>query len=241
MRRFILMITAIIFWESSYARMCTEKDFIDNNTHLCDSSASKVSGAGPFIKESMYDEYQEDADQKSEHDDVWPTSADLCNVNQITGPTYKSYNPFDNYHYFRYVTTYKVIKSKTRAPFPIFREECHDDSWRFGSFNKRITTKINVETSLNIKVIGLKVETGIEYSIEFDRGVRATYGIVADHVPYIYSEKWVGTTQIQTFNKNTGEVKMLNFIFPFKAEGMNPIFVVERKVLQVYGKCPLNY
>ncbi len=241
MRHYALAILITLLSQNNYARVCTEKDFIENKMHLCSTSSSPVSASENFTRENLYDQYEEDADKKSEYDNVWPTSADLCNINQLTGPTFKSYDPFSNYDYYRFITTYKVIKSKSRAPFPIFREECHDDSWRFGSFNKKITTKVNVTTSLNIKVIGLSVEAGVEYSIEFDRGVRATYGVVADHVPYIYSEIWEGVTQIQTFNVKTGAVRTLNLKYPFRAENINPIFVVERKVLQVFNKCPLNY
>jgi len=165
----------------------------------------------------------------------------------IVGKTYKSSNPFANYHYWRHITVYNVFSDTEQLSYlPWYEEQCFESSYRMASWQETRSFKVSLSSTVGAEGLGLKasvsmsIESGVSFSTT--RNIMATKGVQARHYPYKYAEEWEGVTYIQTYNKTTKKYGYLaksateqifgGYPYEFYLDNQNMGFQIKREIIK---------
>ena len=170
----------------------------------------------------------------------------------LVGPAIKIRGYGSNYDYYRYVTYYNVKNKKERIyELPIHREECTDKAEVFASYNYSYSYSASVSASASIEGLGLSGSISDSRSYSTSRNLRATGGIIAEHIPYFSKQSWTGRTFIQLIDSKTKRSEILlkdriitswwaELFFPiivddypmaFSVKNADWVFMIDRKVI----------
>lgn len=171
--------------------------------------------------------------------------------NIVAGPSYRAPKEA-SFEYYRYVTFYDVVENKERVhSLPIQREECYDESLSFATYSFSYTFASTITAGVSIDGLGLSGSLSDSRTVATTRSLRATPGIIADHIPYFLKQDWVGKTYIQIYrgesNKSSfiGRVTSksprwlrmmtpISYPFTFEVKDADWVFAVERNII---GTC----
>lgn len=152
----------------------------------------------------------------------------------LIGPTYKSSGLFSSYDYWRYVTSFNVTSKKEQMhSLPVVFEECYDDSDNFVTYSQSTRFGGRFESSFKIFELGIRTTLFAEREVAISRSLKATLGLEAEHVPYVYSKNWTGKIAMQTYNQATGKIKWFTVKDPdFSLSGVSPVLRVKREIVR---------
>ncbi len=150
----------------------------------------------------------------------------------LVGPLYKA-SAFSKYDFYRLVTHYNIIRKEEKiSHFPIIYEECYDYGDRFANISRDIRIEGRLSASFKLFELGVSTEFVQGQTFQVGRSIRATKGIEARHITYLYYENWIGKTYVQYFDIDKKTKKWQVATTPtFILSKVNPTLRVKREII----------
>lgn len=231
------------------------------STHAADETIALEGAAGPAALAVNLLDAQAQELRSIEGDTIFPSTpinlVDPLSKKKVSkvliGPAFRARTSGAGYDYYRYVTFYDVSIRKERIyALPIQREQCEDRSEAFATLTHSYNFTAAVNAAASIEGLGLSASISESRTFSNTRNLRATGGVIAEHVPYFEKQDWKGRTFIQTYNSKTKKTAFItkqqrasdpfiSKIFPILAHGAYPMrfsirdadwtFLIERNIL----------